>query len=423
MRPAKDEFIKHGTIMLVATLFSGILNYGFQIIMIRMLGPADYGILFSLTALFMIISLPAGTIQTIVAKYISSFKGQGQSGRMSYLMSRILKKMAKILSLLLVIYLLSSRLIAGFLNNIPVTPVIVVGPILFLGLLFPINSGALQGLERFTELGFVTVLSAFARIALGVWLVYIGLGVTGALLGGLASGFFILGITWWFLRDIWAARPYDKDIGKSGIYRYFIPVSIAYTCYGILTFIDVVIVKHYFPALEAGYYSTVSMIGKAFLFPSMAFSGAMFPKVSTQYEQGKRTRQLLVKTLIYSGLVCIAGIAVCLSFPKVIIYVLMRKADITEDTIRIMAPILRFIGFAITPYGLTCIVINYYLARHWIRFLPYLVTGTVLQIVLLVLFHNTLIQVLTVLFVAGIFILLCGVPGWIYELRRSSKKG
>lgn len=423
----KDYLIRHGTIMLIATVLSGIFNYGFHILMIRMLGPIEYGVLFSLSCLFMIISLPAGTIQTVIAKYISGFRVHGESGKMSYLMVRTLKKLGKIFGLLLIIYLLLSKLIAGYLNIPVITPVVIIGVVLYLGLFFPVNFGALQGLERFTELGFVQILGAFSRIALGALFVYIaqtiqpkgssGWGVNAAFLASLLSAVLILLATWWFLRDVWAVRPYDEDIGKQDIYKYFIPVSIAYICFGIVTYIDVIIVKHYFHALEAGYYSTVSMIGKAFLFPPMAFAGAMFPKVSSQYEQGKKTGQLLIKTLIYSVIVCIVGILICLFFPRPIINLLMSKADITEGALSIMVPLMRLVGFAITPYGLSCIVINYYLARHWNRFLPFLILGTGLQIILLVMFHNTLIQVLTVLGVTGIFILLCGVPAKIFGRR------
>lgn len=418
-----DKLIKHGTIMLISTVLSGAFNYGFQVAMVRMLGPVDYGILFSLMSLYMIISLPAGTIQTIIAKYISSFSGKGQTAKMKYLLSRTTRKLGKILFILLIVYISLSKVIAGYLNIQTLIPIILVGPILFLGLLFPVNFGALQGLGKFTELGFISVLGGFFRLSFGTLLVFLGLGVSGAMLSGLLTGFIILGFTWWALRDIWAVKSYDKDIGKKGIYKYFIPVSIAYTCYGIVTYIDAVIVKHYFPELLAGYYSSISMIGKAFLFPSMAFSGAMFPKVSSQHEQGKPTRELLIKTLVYSAIVCIAGISICMLFPKLIICVLMRKSDVTEEALNIMIPLLRFVGFAITPYGLACIVINYYLAKHWTRFLPFLITGTVIQIVLLVLFHDTLKEVLTILFVAGIFILLCGLPGRFFEPRRNSKKG
>lgn len=411
----KDHLIKHGTIMLIATVLSGIFNYGFQIAMLRMLGPENYGVLFSLTALFMIVSLPAGTIQTIIAKYVSSFRASGERGKISYLLAHTLQKLSKILLVVLIFYLILSKLIAGFLNIPSLLPVVIVGPILFICLLFPINFGALQGLERFTELGIIQVIGAFARVVFGVLLVHLGLAVSGALLGGLLSGFFILGITWYFVRDVWAVRPFDRNIGRGKIYKYFVPVSIAYICFGVVTYIDAVVVKHYFNALDAGYYSSVSMIGKAFLFPPMAFAGAMFPKVSSQHEKGKKTRHLLFKTLVYSGLVCITGIILCVGFTKPIIYILMRKADITTNALDTIIPLLKFVGFAITPYGLACIVVNYYLARHWNGFLPFLVMGTILQIVLLALFHNTLIQVLTVLFIAGIFILLCGAPAKIME--------
>ena len=404
----KDQLIKHGNIMMIATVLSGIFNWGYHFGMVRMLGPADYGILFRLIALFMIISLPAGTIQTIIAKYISSFHAQNQLGKMTYLLHRSFKKLSSYFGVLLIVYLLCSRLIAGYLNIPMFMPVIIIGFVLFFGLLFPLGYGAFQGLERFTELGSLQVSGAFLRISFGVLLVWLGLGVNGALLGSLMSGLFIVGMALWFLKDIWRFRPYDKDIGKSDIYKYFIPVAIAYTCFGIINYIDPIIVGHYFEgqSLEVGYYSTVSMIGKAFLFLPMAIAGTMFPKVSAQYELGKDTRFLLKKALLYSGAVCLAGIVICFFFPKAIIYIVMSRVDITQNALATMIPLFRLIGFAITPYGLVCIVINYHLARHQSWFLPLFILGTVIQITLLILFHQTLVQVLIILLIAGLFIFI-----------------
>jgi O-antigen/teichoic acid export membrane protein len=411
----KDHLIKHGTIMLIATFFSGVFNYGFHWAMVRMLGPVDYGILFSLTSLFMIVSLPANTIQTVVSKYISGFNAHGESGKISFFLMRILRKISIVLGIALVVYIFLSRFIANYLNIPIIMPVILIGIILFFGILFPINFGALQGLERFTPFGIVQVVGAFTRIFFGVIFVLIGLGVNGALLGSLISALSLLAVTWWYLRDVWAVRPYDTNISKSPIYKYSIPVSISYIAYGVLTYIDVVIVKHYFDALNAGYYSTIAMIGKSFLFPPMAFAGALFPKVSSHHEKGLSSRHLLKKSLVYGGLICALGIAVCCIFTKPIMVLLIKEADLTESALNILVPLLRYVGFVVTPYGLACIVINYYLAKHWYGFLPYLVAGTILQIVLLYIFHASLIQVLTVLFVAGIFVLLCGVPGKLIE--------
>jgi peptidoglycan biosynthesis protein MviN/MurJ (putative lipid II flippase) len=147
----------------------------------------------------------------------------------------------------------------------------------------------------------------------------------------------------------------------------------------------------------------------------MAFSGALFPKVSSRHEQGDTTRHLLTKTLAYSGLVCGAGVLICFVFAREIISLVIKRADLTEQALNTMVPLLRYMGIAITPYGLACIVINYHLAKHWTKFLPYLVASTFLQIILLKIFHETFTQVLTVLFIAGILILLCGVPAAIME--------
>lgn len=411
----KDELIKHGTIMFIATVLSGILNYAFHIVMVRMLGPADYGILFSLTSLFMIVSLPSNTIQTIISKYISTFRARKEYGKMSYLLMRFLKKMSGMLGVLFVLFVFSSKLIAGFLNIPLIMPVIMIGIILYFGLLFTINFGALQGLERFTPFAYVQIIGAGSRLLFGIVFVYIGWRVNGALLASLISCFFILISAQWYVRDVWSIRPYDEKIESKAIYKYFIPVSIAYICYGIATYIDVIFVKHYFQPLEAGYYSAASMIGRAFLFAPMAFAGAMFPKVSGHFEKGSKTRHLLYKTLVYSIIICAAGVAICIFFARPLISLLLRKTDITQETYNVMVPLLYFIGFAITPYGLACIVINYYLARRWYKFLPYLIAALVLQIILLISFHNSLIQVLTVLFITGIFILFCGVPARIYE--------
>jgi O-antigen/teichoic acid export membrane protein len=404
--------------MLAASFLAGIFNYGYHLAMVRMLGPAEYGVLFSLTSLFMIVSLPANTIQTIISKYVSSFKARGEPGKMGYLLIRMLKRLSGFLGIALVVYLLSSRFIANYLNIPVISPVMITGIILFFGILLPINYGALQGLERFASLGVVQVTGAFTRIFFGVVFVLIGFGVNGALFAALVSSFALLFITWWYLRDVWSIRPYDTNIGKSVIYKYMVPVSISYIAYGIVTYVDVVVVKHYFNALDAGYYSTVSMIGKAFLFPPMAFASALFPKVSGSYEKGLKTRNLLMKTMLYGCLICFAGIMVCCLFTKPILFVLMKKSDLTEDALKVLVPLLRYMGFAITPYGLACIMINYYLAKHWYGFLPYLILGTIMQVVFLFVFHETLIQVLTVLFVAGIFILLCGVPGKLIKFKR-----
>lgn len=404
----KDHLIKHGNIMVVAAVLSGLFNWGYNFIMVRMLGTGSYGVLYPLFAIIIIANLSASPIQPVIAKYISSFKLSNQIGKMSYLMFRVFRKMSIYFGIILVAYLVFSKSIASVMNVSILTPVVITGFVLFFSLLFPIGFGAFQGLERFVQLGTVQVLSGFFRLSFGILLVSLKFDVTGAMTANLIAAFLIIVIALWFLRDIWTFRPYDKDIMKSDIYKYFVPVTIAYVSFAIACYSDPIAVRICFgkDSLEVGYYSIVSMIGKAFLFLPMSVTTAMFPKVSDQYELGKETGHLLKKALLYSCAGCFIGILICIFLPKLIIYIVMSRADITQNALATMIPLFRLIGFAIIPYGLACIVINYHLARRKYDFIPLLILGTLVQLVLFVLFHQTLIQILLVLLVSSLFILI-----------------
>ena len=65
--------LKEGSILLFATVLGGFLNYLFNIFIGRMLTPSEYSVVVSLFSVFVIISVPIGTIQTVVAKYTIFF--------------------------------------------------------------------------------------------------------------------------------------------------------------------------------------------------------------------------------------------------------------------------------------------------------------------------------------------------------------
>ena len=50
----------------------------YHFFMLRMLPPIDYGHLNALITLFMIISVPASTVQTTITKFVSTFQAKNQ---------------------------------------------------------------------------------------------------------------------------------------------------------------------------------------------------------------------------------------------------------------------------------------------------------------------------------------------------------
>ena len=71
-----NDLIRGTAVIFLGSIFVGIGNYAFNIIMGRLLGPADYGILASLLALTYIISVPSQTINLTISRYVARLNAE-----------------------------------------------------------------------------------------------------------------------------------------------------------------------------------------------------------------------------------------------------------------------------------------------------------------------------------------------------------
>ncbi len=401
MPKESDGLVGHGSILLAATIIGGIANYFFHIYMIKALSPEDYGILFSLLAILMIVAVPVGSVRAIITKYVSTFKAKKQDGKIVFLFFHSIKKLLFLSNLVLIIFVLLSGQVSTFLGIPSRMPIVIIGFVLLLCFMAPPALGTLQGLQRFTFLGFALILGAILRVVFGIFLVRLGFGVNGALVASFFSGLVVFLVAFVPLFFLFKREQIDNNVQTGEIYKFLLPTLLALASFGILTYIDVLVVKHIFSDLEAGYYSTAALIGKAFLFPPMALAAAMFPKVPGY---GNKSRFLLKKTLLLSLLLLIFGILICFFCPKFILIVLEEKKDLTPLFFSTTIPLLRLFGVAMSPFALTHIIIYYNLARHKTRFLYFLLPGTLLQVILLSIFHISLLQVVFILGLSGFII-------------------
>ena len=393
---SSDNLIKHGSIMLAATVIGGMAHYLYHVLMIRLLSPADYGALYSLLALFMIIGVPSGTVTVVITKYISRYKAEDDENRISLMFERSLKAIAVCGLAIFLLFAAGSGLIRDYLKIGSAFPVIMVGAALTLAFVTTVPTGALQGLQRFLLIGVVGIGGAVGKVVVGSLCVLIGWGVTGALSGiifasgiGIAAGFIALRHYFHYDRDA------DISLNRKEIFGYFVPVAVAIFCYGFLTYYDALIVKHHFDPAVAGYYSTCALIGKAFLFPPAAFAAALFPKVSELHAAGKDPFPLLNKSLLISTAALIAGAVFCTAVPRLILDVLLHGKEITYPYADLVT-LMRVFGWMVIPYGLLNLIVYFNLAMHRNAFLYMLVGGGVLLIALLTMFHDTLLKVITI---------------------------
>ncbi len=408
-----NSFIKDSSIILVATVVTNICFLFFHIYMSRILGPSNFGILASCLSICFILSLPINTIQTVVAKYVSNFKIDNQSEKISFLFFHFMKKLLPFSILGLCIFLLGSNYISFFLQIPSRIPIIILGITVFFYIILPIGRGTLQGLQRFRLLGATLSLEGIFRLFLGLLLVFLGLGVNGAV-GAICLGVIIAFVVALIsLRNFFKQKKTNKiTINLSEIYAYFLYVGIALLCFAIFTNVDILFVKHFFDPLEAGYYSILSIEGRAFLSIGLAISMTIFPKVSELYKQHQDSFLVLRQSLLLSLLICSVGILICIFFPRIIILIIFGEKYLS------VVPLLRVFGIAITPFVLTYILINYNLAKHCVSFLYFLIPGVILYIIMLSLFHEFLWQVVLILGSAGILIFGLNMSFTLFQIKK-----
>jgi len=381
-------------------LFS-LFNLLYHLFMLRYLPSVDYANLNTLMAILMLIYVPSSTIQVMITRFISSFMAQSQYDRVRELLRQLLWRMLVVAFSIFLLMTLASQLLSAFLNISSHGLIVLLGIILLFGLLLPVPWGGLQGLQKFGCLSFNYMVNGGLKFVLGVLFIFLGWGVLGAL-GAVAISYFVtISLSFFMLRGYILngkkllhrglfPRGTDRFL-VSEIYRYFFPVGTTVLCFMVLTNVDLILVKHFFTPIEAGYYSIAQMVGKIILFLPYPVVTVMFPKLSSLGGQEKKKLSVLGQSLMISGILC-GGVAVLgLLFPSPIIRILSGKNYVESISL------VKYFCINMTFFSLTLNILNYHLSTQRRGFLFPLLCLTLAQIGLILVFHKTLAQVLIVI--------------------------
>lgn len=396
--------IKQGSLMFFAIAIFNILNLLYQLYMIRNLSTINYGILNSLLSILIIVSLPSGTLQTVVTKYISIFHTINHHEKINILIRSFIKKTLVFGTVIFLILIIGSGRISSFIQIKSPSLIVILGLTTFLSIILPIAQGGLQGLQKFGYLGLVMITNGGLKLALGILFVYIGYGVVGAMSALVLSIFITLLLGFTMLASV-LPRPLifipspsnlknnlnTSDINFSEIHRYFYLVALVYLCFMILTNVDVVLVKHFFEPLDAGYYSISQMVGKIILFLPVAITLVMFPETSKLHAQTKDTSNVLKKSIIYVGVLSGTAALICLLCPGLIIRLLSGQYH-SE-----CVPLARIFSVTMFFFALIYVLLFYHLSIHRQDFIYSLILLTGFQVIAIALFHETLSQVIYIM--------------------------
>lgn len=404
--------------MLVSTGVNA-LNLIHNVLMGRLLSPADYSQLTFIITLQLLIGLLPTILQTIVARFTARYHAQDDSSLMDVVRRRM-GRVGWIIGILIgvVMLILSPLMVTMFqLNSIGLLiPVIIFIPFF---VRMGVDRGLLQGIEGYFWLSGAYFSEAVIRLGIGVLLGYallsVGRSLDGAIWGLAQSMIATWFISWLALRHFMGQGKISQSDQIDEQQQEWLHLGwitgLALVGQMMITNSDFLLVKNFFSPEDAGLYAAVSVLGRIVYFGALPLTIVLVPLIARRQALNIPTRPILILLIVGGVGICSLLILVALIFAPNVLGLLY--GDVYVSAAGLLAPY----ALAASLYTLTNLVITYQLALGSGRETMLPIIAGVAQIILVLLFHDSLVQVITIQIV--LMGVLFGVVLW-RVLRQTS---
>lgn len=389
-------------------------NYVYNLLLGRILGPAEFSDAAILITLLLVLSFIGMTFQIVTAKYAVLFTNQK--------LNEFIKFISKYAAL---IGILSSILIFIFHKNLQTifhTQTASMFWIFAIGMplyfIMSVNRGLYQGKDLLTKLSFTYQNEMISRLAITL------IGIL--LLPFIPSSIIIsTGIV---LSFVFGLFPFQKSIFKTSLISYKksldtkkITIFFGLTAFYEFTQIiinnsDIILVKHYFENQEAGLYASLALIGRVVYFVAWMFVMLLLPKVIKMKKEGKDTLPILLKYVAYIFLLSVSIVTFTYLFPEFVVRLMFGEQYIS------IAFLLWKYALATSIFAIANIFAYYYLSLG--KYIPVIVSALLgfSQIGLIVIFHETLEQVVLMQVLAMTILLIFQLSYFFYHNKNAIRR-
>ena len=410
----KNRLISGSLLMFTGNAVGNLGSYFYHVMMGRLLGPANYGVLVSLISLIYLLSVFPATLETVVVRFASVMKAKKKYGQVNSLFREFNQKFFLISLAIFLIAALNYRGIGQFLKTNQYPAIILIATSFLVSFLAPINNGLLRSFLNFKFLAINNILAVILRLGMSYALVKAGLSVFGAVLALVASGFFPYFLSFIPLRFLKKYKPSPFKINWRRVGTYALPVFLVMFSLTSLYTADMILVKHYFGAKEAGLYSALAMLGKIIFFASSIVTMVMFPIVAQKYEKKSGYQKVFFLAFLIVSLISLVLTGFYLIMPKFVIQIVYGPSYFE------IASLLGVFGFFISIYSLDVVLTNFFLSIHKTKVVFFSVLAALSQVGLIWRFHQSLLQVIQASLLVVALLLVCLlIYFWQTEMRRA----
>jgi O-antigen/teichoic acid export membrane protein len=387
----KNPLIFGSGILVFGSLLANFFNFLFNLFMSRSLSIAEYGIFASIMSLIAYPILVGSAINPVVVRFAGNYFAKKDYALLRGLYIQITKLLLTLGIIIFFITLFFTPSISTFFHIADKNILFITDIIILVSLIGVINTAFLQAKLAFGFQVIVSLSNSVFKLISGVILILLGYSILGATYAVLFAGIFTYIVSFFPLKFVFDKKIASPSIPKKELFLYGFPSSVALL--GLTSFIssDIILVKHFFTPHQAGLYAGLSLISRVIFYVSAPIATVMFPMIVQKHSKKENYTNTFKLSLL---LVIIPSLFITLFysiFPKFAIIFFLKR----EEYLAISPYLIPFSLF-ITFYGILSILSNFYLSIHKTKVFIPIIIGALLQVILIILYHQTFTQIITI---------------------------
>jgi O-antigen/teichoic acid export membrane protein len=318
---SRRRVVRGSAILLLSTGLVAATNLFYNILIARWLGASGFGHASALYTLLMMVTAITLSFQIVTSKFVA--RNSETSVRAQIYASMLRRAWQAGLAIAVLIAAGSAYLKSYF--NLPaqhdlVLLAIAAGVYIPLG----VQRGRMQGCCNFGGLAINVVVEVAVKLCGALLFLHFGMGVTGVMTAVLLSiiAAYIAGEP----RTVHRAAPGRIKIAPFGEGMQAILYFVGQV---ILSNLDILLVKHFFPPPEAGIYAALALVGRVVFMLSWSVVSSMFP-ISAGHTRRQGGHPVLYTALLLVGTLTAAFVAAVALAPQALWTVLLGKAFLLD---------------------------------------------------------------------------------------------
>ncbi|HEY6337578.1 MAG TPA: oligosaccharide flippase family protein [Candidatus Sulfotelmatobacter sp.] len=382
----RGHVVRGSAILLLSTGLVAATNLLYNILIARMLGAAGFGHATALYTLLMLVTAVTLSFQIVTSKFIAR---NPETLARAQIYAALLRRAWRVGIGVAGLLAAGSAYLQSYLNLPAQHDLILLAVAAGVYIPLGVRRGRMQGCYHFSGLALNVVVEVVVKLAGAMLFLHFGMGVTGVMTAILLS----------IVAAYLAGQPgpqYRAIAGKIKIAPFGegMQAILYFAGQVILSNLDILLVKHFFPPSTAGIYAAVALVGRVVFMLSWSVVSSMFP-VSASHSQRQSGRPVLhLALLLVAGLTSAFIVAIALA-PEAVWTMLLGKQFLL-GTVGPFSALLTEYAVMTGIYSIAVVVMMYEISRRisaaaWVQLgASVLVAGGIWS------YHNSLSQVILV---------------------------